>query len=140
MRDNTFHINAAVPSVPLRIAPRRTEHAAPPALLVTVTDVDLAGATIRVTGQLDLAAVDILTEVLDAQLDAGRIDVRIDVSDVAFCSCAGLGSLLASRHRFAAAGGTLTLIGLDGCVGRLLRLTDLELVPELGRRAPPRVC
>ena len=126
MGDTTFRVTAGVPSVTLPVEPPRTADATRPALLVTVKAVDITGAIVRVTGELDLAATDMLTAALNAQLDAGRRDVLIDMSDLAFCSCAGLGSLVASHHRFVAAGGTLTLTGFEGCVGRLLRLTDLD--------------
>lgn len=126
MADNPFQPDSAVPFATLRVERPRTDHPAPPPLLITVTPADLTGATVGVTGELDLAVIDELTQVLNAQLEAGRRHVLIDVSDLAFCSCAGLGSLMASRHRFAAVGGTLTLTGLERYLGRLLRLTDLE--------------
>ena len=96
-----------------------------PALLTAVTAVDLTGAIVGLSGELDSAVVDVVTEVLNDQLDAGRRHVLLDVSELAFCSCAGLGCLVVSRHRFAAVGGTLTMTGLNDCVGRLLELTDL---------------
>ena len=89
-----------------------------------VTPVDQTRSNVTVTGELDLAVVPFLTDVLDREFADGRRDLMIDVSDLTFCSCAGLGGLLASRHRIAAAGGTLTLTDLAGCVGRLLHLTD----------------
>ena len=92
--------------------------------LITVTRVDQTRSNVTVTGELDMAVVPFLTDVLDREFAGGARDLLIDVSDLSFCSCAGLAGLLASRHRLAAAGGTLTLTGLAGCVGRLLRLTD----------------
>ena len=92
--------------------------------LVTVTPLDQRRANVKVTGELDLATVPFLTDLLDREFAVGARDLVIDVTDLSFCSCAGLAGLLASRHRLAAAGGTLTLTGCEGWVGRLLRLTD----------------
>ena len=128
MGDNTIRVNPSVPSVMSRPELPRTEDAARPALLITVNAVNLTGVIVAVTGELDFAVTRALTTVLDAQLDAGRRDVLIDVSNLAFCSCAGLGAILASRHRLAAVGGTLTLTGLEGYLERLLRLTELDQV------------
>ena len=125
MGDNTFHIDGAVPSATLPGQRPLTAHAARPALLTTVTAVDLTDAIVGLSGELDLAVVNAVTEVLDAQLDAGRRHVLLDVSELAFCTCAGLGCLMASRHRLAAVGGTLTLTGLNDSLRRLLQLTDL---------------
>jgi anti-anti-sigma factor len=98
------------------------------ALLVVVSPVDSGDAVVVVAGDLDLAVVDVLRDVLDCQLAAGCRDVLIDLAGLSFCSCAGLAMLVEVHRRFEAVGGTVTLTGLEGCVGRLLRLIDLDHV------------
>jgi anti-anti-sigma factor len=98
---------------------------APPAaaLAVTVAELDATRALVGVTGELDLAVTGTLTDVLNGQLAAGRRVVLLDLSDLEFCSCAGLGALLANRSRFRDAGGALTLVGAPDCLKRLVQLT-----------------
>lgn len=98
------------------------------ALVVAVLPLDATAARVRIAGELDLAVVDVLTDAFDGQLSVGRSELVLDVSGLTFCSCSGLDALLAARHRLAAAGGWLTLTGLNYMMARLLRLTGLETV------------
>ncbi len=97
-------------------------------LVVAVLPIDATAVSVRVAGELDLAVVDVLSDALDGQLSVGRPELVLDVSGLTFCSCSGLEALLAARHRLAAAGGGLTLTGLNYMMVRLLRLTGLEAV------------
>jgi anti-sigma B factor antagonist len=114
----------------------KPEQSARAVLAVTVARHEPTHSNVKVTGELDLAVVPFLTDVMNRELAAGSRHLLVDVSELTYCSCAGLGALLATRHRFTSAGGTLTLTGLEGYLGRLMRLTD-HLEHRSGRPAGP---
>lgn len=82
---------------------------------------------LRVAGELDLATVGRLAAVLEQQYQAGRCFARLDLSEVSFLDCAGLGVLVHAHHRFLAHG-TLILTGVSPRIQRLLELTGLDQV------------
>src|SRR4051812_5462218 len=69
--------------------------------------------TVVLAGELDIASVARLEEVLEQAVAAGRGPVRVDLSELTFCGAAGV-TALAQAHR------TLTAIG---------RALHLEHVP-----------
>lgn len=92
----------------------------------TVVDLDPLRAAVRAVGDLDLAARDALTEILDQQDDAHRHIVHLDLSQVTFMDSSCLGALVAAHHRLLARQGLLVLTGVDNCVARVLKLTGLD--------------
>ncbi len=54
--------------------------------------------------------------------------MRLDLSAVTFCDCAGLGVLVQAHHRFLAVRGTLLLIDVSPRMARLLTITALDEV------------
>lgn len=92
----------------------------------TVVDLDPRRAAVRVVGELDLAARDALTEILEQQDDAHRHIVHLDLSQVTFMDCSCLGALVAAHHRLLARKGLLVLTGVDKCAARVLKLTGLD--------------
>ncbi len=93
---------------------------------VSTLRVDATHSSMGVSGELDLAVAGILAAALARQLAAGYRHLRLDLSGVTFCGCSGLNVILAAHHQFAAAGGILTLTGLDAHLIRLLHLTGLH--------------
>jgi len=61
----------------------------------------------------------------------------LDLAEVSFCDCAGLGLLLHLRERHIAVGGTLRLVAVSRQVLRLLELTETtaEHLPRPGASA-----
>lgn len=81
---------------------------------------------VRLRGDLDLDSSDDLSERLAAQLREPARTVLLDVSEVTFCSSAGLG-VLADARRLADAGGIeLVLVGVGRSVHRPLEVTGLS--------------
>lgn len=97
-----------------------------PSFEFTVVDLDPRRAAVRAVGELDLAARDALTEVLDQQDDVHRHIVHLDLSQVTFIDCSCLGALVAAHHRLLARQGLLVLVGVSDRVARVLALTDLD--------------
>jgi anti-anti-sigma factor len=83
---------------------------------------------VHVSGELDVASRDALTEVC---LACDQLSVRVEMNDLTFMDCSGYGGLVAVRNRLRAIGGSLTLRGAAGQPARLLGLIDrLEHQPS----------
>ena len=93
-------------------------------------------ASLAATGELDLASRDGLAAVLADQLGHGRRYVRIDLTELSFCDCTGLNTLLAAHQDFIAAHGSLVLTGARPAFVRLLKLAALDDVLFVGPAAP----
>jgi anti-sigma B factor antagonist len=96
------------------------------AFRLRVVDTDPLRASIRAAGELDLAARDSLTELLQEQLLAGRRVINFDLSEVTFLDCSCIGVLVGAHHRFLERHGLLILAGIDARVARVLKLTGLD--------------
>ena len=96
-------------------------------------------ATIRIGGELDLVAGDVVVDAVAIALVAlarpsgGEAEVQLDLSEVSFIDCAGLSSLLRARRSATSHSCTLRIGAMAPVVRRLLELSGtLEvLAPEL---------
>ncbi|MCW3003353.1 MAG: hypothetical protein JWQ20_2651 [Conexibacter sp.] len=80
---------------------------------------------VRLSGELDLAAADRLRTVLDgARPPVGRL--VLDLRDLTFMDCAGIGVLVDERERAEAGAHSVTVSGASGEVAELLALTGLD--------------
>ncbi|WP_431676199.1 STAS domain-containing protein [Kitasatospora sp. KL5] len=85
---------------------------------------DTTPAIVAARGDIDLATAPRLRRVLARALKTHR-DVVLDLSEVTFIDCAGLGALVEARNLAGRRGGRLVLRGAGPCVVRLIRLTGL---------------
>jgi anti-sigma B factor antagonist len=83
-------------------------------------------ARVRAAGELDLATAPCLQAELDALLDDGYCELRVDLGDVSFCDVAGLNMLLRARAAAVAASGHLVVYGRCPTLRMMLRLLNLE--------------
>ncbi|MFI7413528.1 STAS domain-containing protein [Streptomyces sp. NPDC049627] len=92
----------------------------------------VAGTTVaQLRGEVDLHAASTLAARLD-ELTAGTCpDLVLDLRDVSFIDCSGLGVLCRARSRVLARQGRLRLIIRDARILRLLRLAGLAGVFEI---------
>jgi anti-sigma B factor antagonist len=74
-----------------------------------IYDVDRDGAVVRVSGELDYAAKDVLQEALAAAA-ASSTDVVVDMRDTTFVDSTAVSVLISSRHAADARQGTLTIL------------------------------
>ena len=80
---------------------------------------------VRIGGEVDLASLPRLTEMINQRLRAATLDaVVLDFSGVTFASSAALELLVSTRRRCHQRGSRL-LVAADGPVARLLELTGL---------------
>lgn len=95
-------------------------------LVVSTLRQDTLWVTLRASGELDLDTSRVLADALASQLAGGRRYVRLDLSELAFCDCAGLDVLVQAHQRFLTARGTLRLTGVGPRIMRLVKLTGLD--------------
>lgn len=79
-------------------------------------------------GELDHHTADLLSEPLDAALDAGISRLVIDCSGLEFCDSTGLNVLLSARLRADAAGGAVHLAAMRPTVARVFEITGADAV------------
>ncbi|MFI2608938.1 STAS domain-containing protein [Kitasatospora sp. NPDC018619] len=102
---------------------------------------------VRAHGEIDLDTAPALRRALAAALESHR-EVVLDLSEVTFMDCAGLGALVRARNQADRGGRRLVLRGADRRVVRLLKLTGLHrrlavepspapVAPGLGTKGEP---
>jgi anti-sigma B factor antagonist len=85
-------------------------------------------ATIKVGGEIDLATSPQLRVVLVDLVDRGLHQLIVDLEQVSFLDCAGIGMLIDARRRVQVHGGSLKLVGPTPFVRRVLALTAMTAV------------
>ncbi|MEU9047007.1 MULTISPECIES: STAS domain-containing protein [unclassified Kitasatospora] len=80
---------------------------------------------VRANGEIDLDTAPSLRRALAAALESHR-EVVLDLSEVTFMDCAGLGALVHARNEADRRGARLALRGAGRRVVRLLKLTGLH--------------
>ena len=69
----------------------------PPLLVGVHVDLDVGTGTVCLIGELDVATAggleDLLEDLLERQIPAGQVDVRLDVAGSTFCDVPGLQAL-----------------------------------------------
>lgn len=83
---------------------------------------------VRLSGDLDMAVVPELRRELDKTLEAGCVNVVLDLADVSYADSSALGLLVWLDHRLRPMGGRLVLAGARRDVGRILELSGLVTV------------
>ncbi|GLW50372.1 hypothetical protein Stsp02_60330 [Streptomyces sp. NBRC 14336] len=113
----------------IRSMPQLPDHAEPQATVVALR------------GELDLLAAPALTAGLDALTARPVPDLVLDLTDVTFIDCTGLGVLCRARTRALGRHGRLRLVSDSPRLLRLLRATGLfgvfELYPRLSDALAP---
>jgi anti-anti-sigma factor len=79
-------------------------------------------------GELDHHTAELLSEPLDAALDAGVNRLVIDCSGLEFCDSTGLNVLLSARLRADSAGGAVHLAAMRPTVARVFEITGADAV------------
>ena len=80
---------------------------------------------VRLSGEIDIATTDFASESIRAAVAPPARLVLIDVSDVSFCSSAGLGNLVEARNLAGEHNITLALVGVGRPIDRPLEVTGL---------------
>jgi len=92
--------------------------------------------TVAVSGELDMESGPGLCDELTCMIWANGPYLALDLTGVTFIDCAGLTALLTTRKAVQAQGGSLRLVAVSRCVGRLLKIIGLQ--DALVMPPPPR--
>ncbi len=93
---------------------------------------------VSLAGELDLATAQRLGEALEAFSAPDYDRCLVDISDVTFCDCAGLGALLTAYQTITAAGGHPTITGAGRQVTRIATIAGCGwLFTPAATEAPP---
>ncbi|MFI6855782.1 STAS domain-containing protein [Streptomyces sp. NPDC050416] len=96
-------------------------------LLVEVRE-EGSNAVVTPAGELDHHTADLLREPLDDCLSKGFKRLVIDCARLEFCDSTGLNVLLGARLKAEAAGGGVTLAGMQPVVARVFEITGADAV------------
>jgi len=116
------------PAVPARLDPFDEFDEADTPLAVTVEDRGEV-CVVHADGEVDIATAPLLGRALEAGLAGGRPTVVVDLRQISFVDCTGIGLLTAARSRAGDQGTRLRILA-----GRAVRRTAalLELTTVLG--------
>ncbi|MEU8288391.1 STAS domain-containing protein [Micromonospora sp. NPDC048905] len=92
---------------------------------VSYVERDGGGACLRLAGELDMSTSPELTAAIDRLTAAGESRVLLDLTDLTFCDSTGMAVFVRGDNQAAADGGWLRLVGANGRVERVLRMTGL---------------
>jgi anti-anti-sigma factor len=95
---------------------------------------DQRTATIRLSGELDLAYAAKIREVVATALDLGCTTLQLDLSEVSFLGSATLRELLTALRLAAEAQVQVTPVAISAVTRRLLDLTEMDLFNDLSQR------
>lgn len=95
-------------------------------LTIFVTALGDDSAALTIDGALDLATAEVVTAVIDDQLSIGRRFLRLDLSRLAFCDCAGLRAIVSAHEETRRSSGALELTGVQPRLRWLLAVTRLD--------------
>jgi anti-anti-sigma factor len=91
--------------------------------LSVIADVDQATITVRLSGEIDCATAQQLQDVLCDQVRRSPESLVVDLADVTFLDCAGVGALLSVVRAARRAGVEMTARRPQPIVRRVLDLT-----------------
>ena len=81
------------------------------------------------SGEIDLSVREVLRRVLRAAVAASPGVIAVDLGEVVFLDCTGIGELVRAYHEAHNRGRTLVMTRPQGIVRRVLELTDV--LPQL---------
>jgi anti-anti-sigma factor len=93
-------------------------------------------AELTVQGELDCATTEKIDQAIDRTAASGCTLVAVDLHDVTFIDCAGIGALVNARHRLDAGSACLWVIGLSRQVARMMTLTGTDALFGVSDLAP----
>lgn len=82
----------------------------------------------QLTGQLDTSSCDYLYDVLEGDIQDGKLKIVLDCDELEFISSMGLGMLMRVHSKMAKLGGNVCLCRVHGAIADVLRLVMLDKV------------
>jgi anti-sigma B factor antagonist len=103
-----------------------------------MVDEDLTTTVVRhldyrvlaLAGEIDMHTAPALREQVFALIEEDRRPLVVDMTDISFCDSAGVNIAAAARKHAADQGVTLAIVGLNGRVDKVFRMTGMDrLIP-----------
>ena len=89
-----------------------------------VADVQL----IKVTGEIDVYTAPEFKSAVNKAIDAGSLNLVIDLTNVSYMDSSGFGILLGATKKVRPKGGTINLLGCSEAITRMLKITRLDTI------------
>jgi anti-anti-sigma factor len=93
---------------------------------VSVTESVVSRASLRVSGELDLASAAAFTACIDGQVAEGRRNLQLDLADLEFVDATGLSALVKAHHQLLDAHGSLVITAMSDRCRRLVEMVGLD--------------
>ena len=99
---------------------------------LSITRADHGDQTVvHLGGEIDVYTAPVVREKLDEQIQAGRTNLVVDLTDVTFLDSTGLGVLVGRLKLTRTRGGSMRLVGKDDRVLKVFSITGLDKVFEI---------
>jgi anti-sigma B factor antagonist len=99
---------------------------------LSITRADHGDRTVvHLGGEIDVYTAPLVREKLDEQIQAGRTDLVVDLTEVSFLDSTGLGVLVGRLKLARTRGGSMRLVGTDDRVLKVFAITGLDKVFEI---------
>jgi len=108
--------------------PTHVHYYGPGGQLIVAARAARDGMVLTVSGELDLAVAAALGTRVDAALAQGHIRLVMNLRDLTFCDCAGLGALLRARRLALEHNGWVRLAAVQQRVARIIQIAGLATV------------
>lgn len=83
---------------------------------------------VKVTGEIDVSTAPEFKSVINKAVIACATDLIVDLTDVSYMDSSGFGTLLGATKRIRPRGGTVTLVGCNPAIERMLKITRLDTI------------
>ena len=99
---------------------------------LSITRADHGDRTVvHLGGEIDVYTAPLVREKLDEQIQAGRTDLVVDLTEVSFLDSTGLGVLVGRLKLARTRGGSMRLVGTDDRDLKVFSITGLDKVFEI---------
>ncbi len=99
---------------------------------LSITRADHGEQTVvHLGGEIDVYTAPLVREKLDEQIQSGRTQLVVDLTDVTFLDSTGLGVLVGRLKLARTQGGSMRLVGTDDRVLKVFSITGLDKVFEI---------
>ncbi len=92
---------------------------AEPVVLWCRVGMDTTHSALFLGGELDVDSAPLLQAVIGSQIEAGHLQVHLQISELRFCDVRGVAALVQAQRRLRAAGGDLHVRGAGAFVRRV---------------------
>lgn len=83
---------------------------------------------VKVTGEIDVYTAPEFKSAVNKAIDAGALNLIIDLTNVSYMDSSGFGILLGATKRVRPKGGTINLLGCSEAITRMLSITRLDTI------------